>query len=757
VTDRLLRRAPLLTLLLYAGATVFYTRPLLLHMTNAIAGGGIDGWNFYWDYWWTPFALFNLHQTPFHTDWIFYQSGTSLYFHTLQSLGGLMAAPFQFIGLAFADNVVTLLSYLLAGWFTYLLARLLLQQYVGNAGGEAAEGDNQSSPSGRVLLVEAAAFVAGFAFAFASPWRLQYLYAGQGSRLGIEWVPLFLYFAYRAYLRQSWKDAVFAGLSVVAAALTELQYVVYITIIVVILLLVELVVRGWRAWWRPALYIAGAGVLAVVLLSPILLQMYGELSHDPTLIPTTSATVLHSADLLELFAPNRSNLIWGGLAGALQSPVYDKYPMPGAFSPPYIILGLAIVGVVLTWRRAQTKVLLACGLTFLLISYGPMLHINGKDTFTAYQTNIPMPYAVLYYLPFMQVSRDPERFGEMAYLFWCLLAAVGCFALVEWYGARTGLQSQAIKGWQAIVVPAVVVLLAGIEFITITPPIDRVDTPPFYQQLANDKANYAIMELPIYKGGDEDHWFSYQAAHHKYLLGGDLARKQSYPFAEYTPVLNWFWAQQVPGKPDIVPDPPLSAGLDVLRWANIHYAVLIKQAVVGQDLPSANALIKAVWGPNAGPSYSDTIMDVYSVPPASATETATIAYGPMLALGGGWYNYEGNGSSGHRWISGDEGNREATITTLNLGPAAPYTLTFDAASYAMPRQVEVTYGDEKLATLDVGLAEQTYTLPLTVPSGRQVLTFRPLGEPTSPQSIGQGKDVRPLSVNFGNFAIAPAQ
>ncbi len=797
--NRLLRRAPIVALLLYAALSVFYTRPLLLHITSAVPGGDTDGRQNLWDLWWTPFALFNQHQSPFHTTWIFYQSGSNLYFHTLAPLLGLISAPFQMIGPVFAENIVILLSYLLTAFATYLLARLLLRNYLATTPqsginpvptNESQQGgidpslsyepqgginptptDNHSALSTQhSALLESAAFLAGFAFAFASPWRLQYLYGGQVERLSIEWVPLFMYFAYRAYLGRSWRDAVFTTLCSIAAALTDLQYILYIVIFSLILLIVELIAKGWRAWLPPAMRLIGAGVLATLVFSPLLYAMLKDLATHPDLAPATSATILHSADLLELFAPNRTNPIWGGLADHLNMSIYSKYLVFGAFSPPYIILALALVGLVLAWRWLQIRVLLVSLITFLLISFGPLLHIGGKVFYTPFGGNILMPYALLYYLPFVKVSRDPERFGEMAFLCWALLAALGSFVLAR----RLLLPSPTLpydrgggnkpaptqgrdrearrRGWLVASGFALALLLAGIEFVKITPPLPAFSVPPFYQQLVQDTAHYAILEMPFFKGGDEDQWFSYQTVHHKYLFGGNLARKQPHPFIEDTPALNWFAAQQPPSG-DIVPTPPVSVAFDVLRWANVQYVTLIKQPVVGQSLKGAQAVIKSIWGANTNPYYSDSIMDVYAVPTTTTTLSSAAATGPLLAVGAGWYSFETDARGGHRWISGEQYNTDGYLTVLSLGGGGSYTLTFRAFSYSKPQPVQVKYQGRIITTITITPTEQTFNIPLTLVADRSEIILHYLGQPTSPQANGAANDPRLLSVGFGNISL----
>jgi len=725
----ILRR--LLVPLSYTLIALGYTWPLATSFGTAIVGGGIDGWNNYWNYWWTRYAVFNLGQLPFDSNYIFYNSGVSLRFHTLQPLNGLLSAGLQPLGLAVAENTLTILSYTLCGWGVYLLARYVLELLFGEQPAEAAQ---------RQQLTTMAAYLAGFAYTFASPWRTQYLYGGQVNRLSFQWVPFFIYFALRAYYgggswraRSSWLPIALTALLFLANALTELQLLVYLALFLLVWLAAELVARGWQRWWPAALRVAvgvGAGGL---LLSPLLYQMLRELAANSQLAPSGAATTQHSADLLELVAPNRSNLLWGGLLDGVSSPPYDKYLVKGAFSPSYLLYGLAVAGVVLLWRSPLLRILLLNLLLFLATSLGPHLIVAGKDS------GLPMPYAALYLLPFMRVSRDPERFGEMALLFWVLLAAVGFYALLT--RLASGLPPQPLRQRVAF---ALVLLILTVEFVGVRPPLTAVDTPPFYQQLGKDSAHYAILELPIYKSSDEDRWMSYQAAHEKAILGGDLARKLPHPFAEYTPVLRALWLQRQPNEDVVAPPPLAEAGLPVLAWAGIRYLVVIKDRVDGQT-GREQGMADALFG-KAQPGYEDERMRVYSVP-----LTVTAYLSPMLAVGPGWYAPEQQPDGWHRWLDGGNGNR-ATISMLNLDRAQGYVLHFRAFAYAGPHELEVyqVAGSSRvrLATLSVN-QPQVYDLPLALQPGLSQLEFYTAVAARSPGP----KDSRLLAVGLGNLTV----
>ena len=82
---------------------------------------------FLWNTWWAPHALFVEHATPLRTQHLFYPHGASLVINTHHVLPSLVSAPLQWLfGLVAAYNLMILLSYVLSGLATYLLARDLL-------------------------------------------------------------------------------------------------------------------------------------------------------------------------------------------------------------------------------------------------------------------------------------------------------------------------------------------------------------------------------------------------------------------------------------------------------------------------------------------------------------------------------------------------------------------------------------------------------------------------------------------------------
>ena len=92
--------------------------------TAAIPGDSFDGWQNYWNLWWLKTALVDHVANPLITDLLYYPTGVSLYFHTLNPFNGLLTLPIQLsAGLIPAYNAVVIFSWVLAGYGAFLLAR----------------------------------------------------------------------------------------------------------------------------------------------------------------------------------------------------------------------------------------------------------------------------------------------------------------------------------------------------------------------------------------------------------------------------------------------------------------------------------------------------------------------------------------------------------------------------------------------------------------------------------------------------------
>jgi predicted methyltransferase len=155
----------LLPLLLYGLLAALATYPLLLHFGTRLPSDGGDALQNYWNYWWTARAL-SAGQNPYWTPFLYAPYGAPLYLHTLNLFNGIVGLPVQWaFGMVPAYNTVVFLSFILAGYFAYLLV---------------------AEVSGSRL----AGFVGGVVYAFGS-YHMTHL-LGHMNLLASEWLPAYL-------------------------------------------------------------------------------------------------------------------------------------------------------------------------------------------------------------------------------------------------------------------------------------------------------------------------------------------------------------------------------------------------------------------------------------------------------------------------------------------------------------------------------------------------------------------------------------
>ncbi|MHB1382617.1 MAG: hypothetical protein ACYCXJ_10420, partial [Thermoleophilia bacterium] len=74
----------------YMLLTVVMLFPMVRYLRSFIIGGAEDGPIGYWSIWWFKYALVDLGQNPFWTDYMFYPDGASLVFHSMPKAMALL-------------------------------------------------------------------------------------------------------------------------------------------------------------------------------------------------------------------------------------------------------------------------------------------------------------------------------------------------------------------------------------------------------------------------------------------------------------------------------------------------------------------------------------------------------------------------------------------------------------------------------------------------------------------------------------------
>jgi hypothetical protein len=293
--------------------------------------------------------------------------------------------------------------------------------------------------------------------------------------------------------------------------------------------------RGPRAF-RTLPALAAAGLVMIVLLAPVL-YAFGDqvVNGHADLSPPLWRSSPRGVDVAALLLPNPNHLLWGAPMRALLvqwTGRGDAFPEAvGSLS----IVALAVFALA-WWRAGWQPSRIRVGITafFLLLSLGPFVYVAGLNT------QIPLPWSVLRYVPILGLVRSPGRFAVLATL-----------GLVVLFGQALAHLGRRYPGRRRQILATVGVLLA-IELVPGPRALYSAEIPELYGIIARDpRPDIRVLELPV---GVRDGTTSlgdftartqyFQTRHGKAIVGGYLSRvsPRRRRLVRATPVLNAFVA-----------------------------------------------------------------------------------------------------------------------------------------------------------------------------------------------------------------------
>ena len=506
------------------------TWPLAAGLDSRLAGRAGDAEEFLWVYWWFHQALLR-HISPFATDMLYAPDGTSLRFHTTNTLHALLSVPLQpLLGLVATFNLVALLSFI-----TACLTMTALAYDVSRS--------------------RAGALIAGIAFAFA-PTQVFHWQVGQLNVLAVEFLPLGILAIHRLLdpERPALRAVLLTAVTFAAASLCDWQFGVYLALYG-LLAFAGALLRS-RARRALVLRAGAAALLAGLALAAYIIPMVAELTGpDPYMLRSEADTIYHAADVLEFFLPNPASPFWGGWASAVRAGLHPAGIVSTVVSISYVTLVLALLGGI--WRWKQARWWLGSGLLFAVLALGPRLKVAGT------QTDVPLPYLALFQLKIVQVSRVPARYALVTLVCLAVLAALGVAALLERVRSRR-------------IQPALVGLILLVLLVELWPAPGAVTplapAPRFYTDGTLADAG-GILEQP----DPSNRGMFYQTLHGRPVAWGELSRDnpttpllralRAGPPASDTPEIldaaaNWSCLAAAAGYTHLVrypPAPPLPA------------------------------------------------------------------------------------------------------------------------------------------------------------------------------------------------------
>ncbi len=293
---------------LYVTLTAVYGWPLFGQLSTALPNDAGDPALNAWILWW------NAHAVPFSASWwdapaFFPSTGAFAYSETLLSLS-LISTPLQWAGLdpVAAYNVLFLLSFPAAALAAHALAYRLTGRH-------------------------AAALLAGLAFGF-SPYRVSQFPHLQ--LLWSCWMPLCLLALDHYRDSKRTKHLVLAGIAWTLNGFTCGYYLEFFAVLVLL----------WMIWFLPArrdwIRVTAALAISSIPFVPLLL---GYARHLGAIGASRSRGEIESlsADLSAIWATSPTNWL---------ASKWTLAPNPeGELYPGIVILGLAVAGAIVAWRR----------------------------------------------------------------------------------------------------------------------------------------------------------------------------------------------------------------------------------------------------------------------------------------------------------------------------------------------------------------------------------------------------------------------
>ena len=516
-----------------------------------------------WTFDWVGQAL-AARSDPFYTQQIFYPAGISLASHNIAWLNIALWLPLRpLVGPIAAYNLVLLLIYLFNCLASYHFALEL-------------------------GLRRTSAFLAG---AIAGFWPYLISHYDHPNMIMIGWVPLCLLHLSRFWRTGRLQAAVLTGLALVLFGSGRWQLLImggFLMLPYALYLLWQHRPVSLRQRWQGLLLITVIAILGLLpILLPLLLNFSGGASIDEVLFSQRDG----QTDLLAYLLPSRYHPLWGDWAR--QTATFASFRYNTLYIPALLYSTLPLVLWGWWRRRPQSHLWLALALLLIVLALGPILRVGG----VLYE-NLPMPYDWIDEFVLIHVLRRSDRLNILLGLPLGLLAALGWQAL---FG------SGRFRLWGYLWIGLILFEALPTPF----PTTDTRITPAWYETLATEPGDFAILDLPFSRIPQKLSMY-YQLTHGKPLATGKIARvpKAAYDFLDSIPI----WAEL---RSSGIVNPAylaISQQLQPLATNNIRYVVLHK---TGLDNGQSKAM--AVWLPYQ-PRYEDELLAVYSTAPQLGTD-----------------------------------------------------------------------------------------------------------------------------------------
>jgi len=393
----------LLILAGFLAAGIAATWPRAAYITGSLPHF-VDDASCVWSLWWVAHQLTHV-ANPWFTHYLAAPGGLSLAYDTLMPLPGLLLAP---VTLAFGPSAsFTLLAILtpgLAGYAMFRVARLWLPTLTG--------------------AIAAGAF---FGLSGLVAWQDWYHI---NIAAGTVFMPLALEGAIRLRRDPTIRRGLVLGVVIGACVLVNQESAVLAVILAALALVPWLTSVPSAARVRA---LAASVVTAAVVATPQVLPMVQQAGSMMTATPQLARqNEQFAGELPSMFAPS-TRVAGYGLSGLAS--IYTSHTGGESLATFGVVLtALALLGLVVGWRRRGTGRLGLLWLASALLALGPTLYVAGHryvplpGTWHGARVSLLMPYTWFVRLPVLSAFREADRLAFLGLAAAALLAG----AAIEW-------------------------------------------------------------------------------------------------------------------------------------------------------------------------------------------------------------------------------------------------------------------------------------------------------------------------------------
>ena len=476
----------LVILACYLVAGIALTWPRVTYLTGGRLPATRDAGVYVWDFWWMAHQVTHL-GNPWFTRFIAAPVGAQLGYHALMPLEGFVMLPVTLVfGPSASFNLLSILLPGLSSYAMYRAARLWLPTQLG-------------------------AIAAGAFFGLSSDLAWHDWYQ-MNLAAGVLFLPIALEAAVRLRRNPRLWQAAILGVVLGASLLTDQQSAVLVAILVAAVLLPWLLTRrapdgaagegaeGTTGWRTKLTATAMAVGVALVVASPQIIAMAAQTRSGGaaySLQQVAQYYTTSSSYLPGLFQPS-PRVVGFGLhflkRVAYGGPIGDGIPTFGL-----VLTVLAVIGLVVSWRRRSARLLALLWLGCAVLALGSTLRLGNQvfvpvtEVWRGVRVSAIMPFTWFVQLPGMAGFREATRFTMLGLVPAALLAGAG----VEWLRARHRLLLVPVlllgvleAGWGG---DASVGVWSG----TKVPGVMRTALPALDRPVAADHSSSVVVDVPF--------------------------------------------------------------------------------------------------------------------------------------------------------------------------------------------------------------------------------------------------------------------